>query len=300
MARGITEKDVLEAADALLSRGERPTIERVRLELGRGSPNTVNRHLDAWWASLAERIKGRAGSTLPAALLELCARLYAGVVKQAHAEALAQLAEGEARLHAERVQLEALRASQEIERAGATATAERMSEEMAALRARNETLAAEKATLAAEADRLTSAAEKAEADSHATRASLESAQAKHQVEVERVRRQWQGNEGRWLKEIDHLRDEAKSQRARHQNEVKALQAKLKAAERELSVAIKARADAETELRRKENALAKEREARLQAEAANRATKEAVDAFRRGVPATKRRPRPSSSNGLSET
>lgn len=48
MTRGISEQDVFAAADKLLSRGERPTIERVRLQLGRGSPNTVNRLLDGW------------------------------------------------------------------------------------------------------------------------------------------------------------------------------------------------------------------------------------------------------------
>lgn len=47
MARGITEEDVHKAADAIVGRGERPTIERIRAELGRGSPNTVNRYLDA-------------------------------------------------------------------------------------------------------------------------------------------------------------------------------------------------------------------------------------------------------------
>ena len=83
MARGISEADVLEAADALLARGERPTIERVRQKLGRGSPNTVNRHLDAWWTSLAQRVQGRSRSTLPASLLELCGRLYEGVREQA-------------------------------------------------------------------------------------------------------------------------------------------------------------------------------------------------------------------------
>ena len=47
MERGITEEDVRGAADAIVGRGERPTIDRIRAELGRGSPNTVNRHLDA-------------------------------------------------------------------------------------------------------------------------------------------------------------------------------------------------------------------------------------------------------------
>jgi hypothetical protein len=45
MTRGITKDDVWVAADAVLVQGQRPTIERVRQQLGRGSPNTVNLHL---------------------------------------------------------------------------------------------------------------------------------------------------------------------------------------------------------------------------------------------------------------
>jgi hypothetical protein len=44
------------AADSLLRDGERPTIEKVRARLGRGSPNTVNPLLDQWWRRLAARL----------------------------------------------------------------------------------------------------------------------------------------------------------------------------------------------------------------------------------------------------
>lgn len=57
MTRGITENDVWLACDALLLEGARPTIERVRQKIGRGSPNTVSPHLDAWFKSLGARIK---------------------------------------------------------------------------------------------------------------------------------------------------------------------------------------------------------------------------------------------------
>ena len=39
--RGVQEQDVWAAADAVLLQGERPTIERVRQHMGRGSPTTV-------------------------------------------------------------------------------------------------------------------------------------------------------------------------------------------------------------------------------------------------------------------
>jgi len=64
MAVGVPENDVFAAADAVLARGERPTVERVRLELGRGSPARAGGLLDQWWARLAERLNGE--TRLPA------------------------------------------------------------------------------------------------------------------------------------------------------------------------------------------------------------------------------------------
>jgi len=60
MATGVPETDVFKAADAVLARGERPTVERVRVELGRGSPARVGQLLEQWWEQLAQRLKGHA------------------------------------------------------------------------------------------------------------------------------------------------------------------------------------------------------------------------------------------------
>jgi hypothetical protein len=59
MARGITEAQVHAAADALVAAGERPTVERIRAHLGSGSPNTVTRLLETWWAALGQRLAAR-------------------------------------------------------------------------------------------------------------------------------------------------------------------------------------------------------------------------------------------------
>ena len=40
-SRAVQQQDVWTAADALIAEGLRPTIERVRHKIGRGSPNTV-------------------------------------------------------------------------------------------------------------------------------------------------------------------------------------------------------------------------------------------------------------------
>ncbi|MBV4482626.1 DNA-binding protein [Pseudomonas khavaziana] len=71
MTIGVPENEVFAAADAVLARGERPTVERVRLELGRGSPARVGGLLDQWWVRLAERLNGATRlPTLPTEVAE--------------------------------------------------------------------------------------------------------------------------------------------------------------------------------------------------------------------------------------
>jgi hypothetical protein len=54
--RGVTQSDVSHAADTMLRLGVRPTVEKIRTKLGRGSPNTINPMLDAWWKTLSARL----------------------------------------------------------------------------------------------------------------------------------------------------------------------------------------------------------------------------------------------------
>ncbi|MBK7145625.1 MAG: DNA-binding protein [Xanthomonadales bacterium] len=58
MAVGVPETEVFAAADRVLARGERPTVDRVRSELGRGSPARVGQILEQWWDALAKRLAG--------------------------------------------------------------------------------------------------------------------------------------------------------------------------------------------------------------------------------------------------
>src|SRR6185437_10839822 len=61
----ISRADVFAAADELLLQGHRPTIDRVRMRLGRGSPNTINDHRDEWWAKLGSRLRDLPGQEFP-------------------------------------------------------------------------------------------------------------------------------------------------------------------------------------------------------------------------------------------
>jgi hypothetical protein len=75
----ISQADVFAAADELLVQGHRPTIDRVRMRLGRGSPNTINDHLGAWWAKLGSRLRdlpGREFPQLPERIAQTLQRLW--------------------------------------------------------------------------------------------------------------------------------------------------------------------------------------------------------------------------------
>jgi hypothetical protein len=91
-SRGVTQSDVSHAADSLLRAGERPTIEKIRQKIGKGSPNTINPLLDSWWKTLAARLDSG-----PAALH----RLPETIAHVAEALWMQALEEGRRRAHAE-------------------------------------------------------------------------------------------------------------------------------------------------------------------------------------------------------
>ena len=90
--RGVSARDVSQAADALLRAGNRPSVEKIRAQLGGGSPNTINPLLDAWWRTLAARLDSG-----PAALH----RLPETVAQIAEALWMQALDEGRRRAHQE-------------------------------------------------------------------------------------------------------------------------------------------------------------------------------------------------------
>jgi hypothetical protein len=61
----ISREEVFAAADTLLLEGVRPSIDRVRVRLGRGSPNTINEFMDVWWAKLGSRLRDLPGHEFP-------------------------------------------------------------------------------------------------------------------------------------------------------------------------------------------------------------------------------------------
>jgi len=110
MAVGVPEAEVFAAADRVLERGERPTVERVRLELGRGSPARVGQLLEAWWDALAKRLAGETRlPALPTAASAAFTDLWRVSMDEARAVAQHEFDEQRAALDADRVLLEKAR-----------------------------------------------------------------------------------------------------------------------------------------------------------------------------------------------
>ena len=111
ITRGVQDEDVWAAADQLIGEGLRPTIERVRLKMGRGSPNTVSPMLDAWFASLGARLgvgndAQPTASDLPTAVRQAASKLWETALLEAKAVADQQLMESRLTLDSDRASLE--------------------------------------------------------------------------------------------------------------------------------------------------------------------------------------------------
>lgn len=106
--RRVTPTDVDRAADSLLRDGQRPTIEKVRLKIGRGSPNTINPLLDVWWSRLASRLDAGPAALhrLPELVLLAAEGLWMQALDEARRRAAAEQGSTRKALARERQDLE--------------------------------------------------------------------------------------------------------------------------------------------------------------------------------------------------
>ena len=89
-AAGIRQSDVSHAADTLLRAGNRPTVEKVRAKIGRGSPNTINPMLDAWWKTLSARLDSGPAALhrLPEAVAHIAEALWMQALEEGKRRAI--------------------------------------------------------------------------------------------------------------------------------------------------------------------------------------------------------------------
>jgi len=234
-AAPVNREQVFAAAWELTREGHRPTIDRIRMRLGggtpRGSPNTVNAHLNEWWSQLSLRLADRPGAALPA----LPERI-AGALEALWTEALAaardalreEWTEREKRL---RDQAEALehRGAELAQRehaleARATALEEALAlarDQLAAANARAASLEAAEQRRNAEIDALQRRCTAGESENRHLRSQFERDQR------ELIRR-FDAQETRWMREVREARALAK-ERAK---ELTRLAAEIRAARRD--------------------------------------------------------------------
>lgn len=235
-AARISQADVFAAADALLVMGARPTIDRVRMRLGRGSPNTINDHLDDWWAKLGARLRDLPGQEFPQ-LPERVARslqqLWNEALAGAHDVLQATLLEREQSLLKRETELQ--QASQQLaegERA-TTARAAALEESLALTRdqladANQRTQTLEKRLQEQDSDcaKLRVRFETLEVTANGVRGKFDAAVAAHRAERTLVEERRAAAESHWLREVDRARQQTKEAVKEHQTQVKGLRRRV--------------------------------------------------------------------------
>ncbi|MBB4654603.1 chromosome segregation ATPase [Xanthomonas sp. F14] len=287
MARGIQENAVFEAADALLGAGERPTVERVRLHLGRGSPNTIGPLLDAWWTQLSQRLKHRlalpgvpdnVGVAL-AQVWELALAAGRGQAEAALAPERVLLANAQAdietRVSTERERVTAI----ETQRQQALAAAQVAEAALSVCEQRAGDLASQVGALLQQLEELRGRSDSLEAQVHSAQSRLEQERNAAAAERETLQTHLRQVEDRAYTEIDRLRQEAKAHKAQLATQAREHAAALRDAEQARRAAERAQHSAE-----RESAAA---QARAQALAQPRPTK-APTAVKKMVASTTRR------------
>ncbi|GHU05978.1 hypothetical protein FACS1894158_10790 [Betaproteobacteria bacterium] len=213
MASGITEHDVWQAADALLLEGQRPTIERVRQKIGRGSPNTVLPYLDTWFKGLGARIRDPAAfslaSDVPDRVAQAAQHFWDAAMAEAREDMSAQLDAQREQIERDRLALD--QAGQELgyREAAMTERVETLAEALALAHAQIEEgqrreAANQEARIAAE-----KRSEEVSAMFEAMREQLERARGAFDAERREAGERSRLQEQHWLLELDRLRQELK-------------------------------------------------------------------------------------------
>lgn len=232
--RGIQEADVWAAADALLAEGHKPTIEKVRLHMGRGSPNTVAPMLDAWFSTLGARLglnqhTQDLRNSVPTEVLEAAQALWSAALQHAQQAADQALADREAQLQQSQAQLQ-------VQEARLAQREEGLQQQKAAMDAALKLAHAQREDLSRRLDEMQQQLQ--ERHAQVERLRQENAdQRKHQEtlreqhaqelqvatqERQRLAEQFSGNERRMLADLDRSRQEVeKSKKAQQDAERKA-------------------------------------------------------------------------------
>lgn len=213
--RGVQQEEVWAAADALIAAGERPTIERVRLKIGRGSPNTVSPMLEAWFATLAPRLGVAASGSqeaeegVPKQLRQALDDVWVAAVASARDKADRALAPERDRLAQQDQELEAAR--QELSQREAALSERSVALEHALELAKSQLRdqAAQLAKAGREMEQARSSLATLVQERDADRHQFDEQLRTLSQERERLEQRAAANERRLLEEVDRARQEVK-------------------------------------------------------------------------------------------
>lgn len=222
MAVGVPEGEVFAAADQVLARGERPTTERVRAELGRGSPARVGQLLEQWWDALSKRLAGE--SLLPELPAEVAAAfkaVWASASTHGRQDAEASLVEQRVQVQADRAALDAesVRGQAEIEIAGqllreADHARDAVQARLGDLQRLLDQQCEHSADALRQRDQLQRRSEQRELELGTVRAALQTQESSAMAEREALTAHVRDVENRAHVEVDRAREEAKGIRTR--------------------------------------------------------------------------------------
>lgn len=225
-SRGVQQHEVDAAADALLARQLRPTIERVREELGRGSPNTIAPMLETWFAGLSPRLgvgqMGDGSEPRPALVRRMADELWRSALALAEEQAQQAVASEKATLEQDREALLAAQAALQAERAQFAQKEAYWQQQLQDGRQRAQLLdervhnletelSAAKTALSQTQARLQESAASRASDFQSFQEQLRSLSA----DRERIQERAAASERRHLEEVDRARQETKQLRQQH-------------------------------------------------------------------------------------
>lgn len=222
--RGVQQHEVDAAADTLVAERQRPTIERVRQKLGRGSPNTIAPMLEAWFATLAPRLGVAANDSgevvMPSEVRNAAEVLWRSALSLAQTQTVETFQHERRTLEKEKLDLAALHSALSVAREqleqreallrGALADAQAQAEDgkKQVLRLEAE-LTRKNAEITQVRDNLGKTVVERDADRRRFDSQLQTASQEREKQQERAT----ANERRLLEEVDRARQETKQVRS---------------------------------------------------------------------------------------
>lgn len=232
----ISQAEIFRAADELLIEGHRPSIDRVRMRLGRGSPNTIQHHMEIWWTKLGARLRDLPDRTFPQVpervghALQL---LWNEALEGAHETLRRSILEREEVIAQQGKTLEArtktLAEREQVAATRAAAVEENLAlvrEQLSAANRRAENLESALRSRDTESVQLRDKITALETSAAGLRGRLDAATTTYQAERAKLEDRYSAAEARWLTEVDRARQTAKDADKEHERQVKELRGRV--------------------------------------------------------------------------